>query len=660
MRIFHLSFTIFHFKKFQRTIRYYLYAIRSENGQTLVELLIALALCAILLPALLTGVLTSRQGKAQQEQRLQASALLKEAHETLRVVRERGWEYIANNGTYHVTTSSATYMLSPGAETIGGYTRSIVISDVLRDSSGAISTNSGAVDPSTKKIVTTVSWGAPIAASVSETEYLTRYLSNKIVTQTTQAEFNSGSKSGTTVVNTSGGEIVLGAGGNADWCSPNQSIVAQLDLPKSGVANALSAYQGRAIAGTGENASGVSLADIAISNSNPPVPTIAGTFDGYKTNDVYLDSTYAYIATDSNSKEVVIVDLTTQQEVGSFDAPGSSDATSVFVSGTKGYVTAGFTLYIFDVSNKSGSRPQLGSFFFLGTATSVIVSGNYAYVSLASSPIEMQIIDITDPQSMGNIGWADVNGTDGKRIFVNQSSTRAYLATGIDASKPEFFIVDISQKTGSRPTIGSYNANGMNPANLSVVPSNKALLVGSGGEEYQVIDISNEANPTRCGGLEVNTGVKGVVGILEADGDAYSYIVTGDVSLEFKIIEGGPGGQFSVNGTFESSTIDATTAAAFNRFVAGVQTSSQTGIQFQFAGSDANPATGNCSGVTFTFVGPGATTSAYFATSSAAIPMSDSGAYKNPARCFRYKAYLTTSDEIQTPILNDMTLNYSP
>ena len=589
-----------------------------------------------------------------------AIPLVREAEEAARIVREKDWNTFAVNGTFHPVISGNSWSFAQGSETVNGLIRKIDIADVQRNSAGVIVESGGVIDPSSKKITTSVSWPLPNAASVSSVVYLSRYVANSTLTQTTQADFNTGSKSGVTVTNTAGGEVVLGAGGSADWCNPNTSIVAQLDLPKNGVANAVSAYEGKAIAGTGENASGVSMAEINITNTDPPISTVIGTFDGYKTNDVYINGTYAYLATDSNSEEIVIVDLTTDTKVGYFNTSRIDNATSVYVLGNRGYVTAGYYLYVFDLSSQTGSRPQVGNdLFFLGLATSVVVNGNYAYVSLASSLIEMQIIDISNPQSWQNTGWANVNGTDGKRVFVNQSNTRAYLATSADENKREFFIIDISTKSGSRPIVGSYDANTMNPTNLSVVPGNKALLVGTGGEEYQVIDIANETNPVRCGGLQVDSGIRGVVGVLESDSDAYSYIVTGDSASEFKIIEGGPGGAFATSGTFESSTFDATQSATFNRMYPTFTKPSETTITFQVAASDQNPGTGNCNGVTFSFVGPDGTAGTQFATAGA-IPLSTSGSYKNPARCFRYKASLSTTDSSQSPTLYDMTVNYSP
>lgn len=633
-----------------------------EKGQSLVEIILVIGLSAVILPALLTGLVSSRQGKAQQAQRTQAVYLLNETVDAVRSVREKGWTLFANNGTFYPVISGSNWTLVSGSTVSAGLTQQVIVSDLNRDSNGAIATIGGALDPSTKRVDVSISWGQPYMSTVSASLYITRYLDNNSFTQTTVADFDVGTKSGTTITNTLGGEVILSAGGHGDWCAPGDYILAQMDLPKSGTANAISAYEGRAIAGTGENSSGVSLADITITNANPPVPSLAGTFDGYKTNDVFIDGNYAYLATDSNSKEVVIVDLTTHAEVGYFNTPTNADATSVYVSGTKGYVTAGFYLYIFDLASKSGSRPQVGNgYFFLGFATNVVVNGNYAYVSLASSPIELQIIDISNPQSYRNTGWADVNGTDGKRIFVNSTATRAYLATSQDASRREFFIIDISQKTGARPTVGSYEASGMNPTSLSVVPGNRAILVGTGAEEYQVLDISNESIPVRCGGLSIDSGVRGISSVLELDGDAYSYIVTGDGSAEFKIIEGGPGGQYSSAGTFISGAFDAGYQTAFNRFDVSVNRPSSTDIQFQVA---AAPATGgSCNGAIFDFVGPGATSSAFFTTNvtsgtqvfNFAVPPSI-----NPGRCFKYKAFFSTADSLSTPIFYDMTGNYSP
>ena len=619
-----------------------LYRWTDRSGQSLVELLVALGLAAVLIPAFMAGIMASREGRAQQEQRLAATASWREAVEAVRAVRNKGWTSFAVNGTYHPAVEAGNWKLETGSETTAeGFTRSVVISNYLRNNQ---------VDPSTKNVVVTVSWSTPLANNVTSTLVLTRYLDNLVYTETTEAQLNLGVKSGTNVTNTAGGEVVLGAGGYGDWCNPNLSIAA-LDLPKNGVANALSAIEGRAFAGTGENASGVSFANINITNTDPPTASVLGTYNGYKTNGIFGESNYAYLATDNNSKEVEIINLTTNpySEAGWFNTPFSNaDATAVYVSGNRGYVTAGFWLYIFDLSSKSGSRPLVGlPHLLIGTGTSIAVFGNYAFVSVSGSPIEMQIIDVSNPWSIFQAGYADVNGQNGKHVFINSTATRAYLVTNASASLPEFFIMDTSSKSGSRPTLGSYDANGMNPKDLAVVTGNKAIIVGSGAEEYQVLDIVDETRPVRCGGLNLDTGINGIASVLESDSDAFSYIITGDTNSEFKIIEGGPGGRYVSSGTFESAALDPGYSTSYNRVSFTGTTPNLTTLTAQTAVS------GDCT--SYTFVGPDGTSSTFYSVAGGSIPLG-----YNTGRCFKYKLYLSTADANATPVFYDLTVNYSP
>ncbi|MEK7534120.1 MAG: hypothetical protein AAB600_02170 [Patescibacteria group bacterium] len=644
-----------------------------QRGQSLVELLLAIGLSAILLPALLTGFLASREGKAQHSQRTEAVSLLKTTVAAVRSVREKAWDSFATNGTFHPEVAGSSWTLVVGSDTINGFTRQVDISDVKRDVNGAIAL-AGTTDTSTKKVVITVSWGAPYPSSINSTLYMTRYLGNNAFLQTTVADFNLGTRSATVVTNNSGGEITLGPVGlRADWCTPSLTIAA-LDLPKSGVANALTAIEGRAFAGTGDNASGISFAKVSISNANPPVSAISATFDGYKTNGVFGETNYAYLATDNNFKEIVIIDLNNivagkYQEAGFFNAPGNGDGNSLFVSGNTGYMiheNGGNKLYSFDLSSKSGSRPILDpdGVTLAGDGNKVYIVGSYAYVATSSTTNQLQIFNISNPNNLTLEGQTgSLNDQGAKDVFVNSSQTRAYVVTSASSTQKEFFIIDVSNKTS--PVLvsgGSYETSEMSPKGVTVVTNNKAVIVGTGGEEYQVINIQTESSPTRCGGLNVDTGINGVSSVVEADSDAYSYIITGDVTAEFKIVEGGPGGLFGNLGDFTSSAIDAGYPSSFNRFDVSVIRPAQTDIKFQVATSD--PVGGSCNGAAYTFVGPpDATPSTYFETLvnaaltnySYTIPLSLS-----PKRCFKYKAYLSTQDIASAPTLYDVTLNYAP
>ncbi len=490
--------------------------------------------------------------------------------------------------------------------------------------------------------------------------YLTRYLENLTHTETAVPDFTPGVQTSVNVTNTAGGEISLGAGGQGQWCAPSLTL-AQANLPKQGVANAISAIEGKVFAGTGENASGVSYASVAISNTDPPVATVEGTFNGYKTNGIFGEADYAYLATDTNSKEIEIIDLTTNpfSEEGYFNAPGNGSANSVFVAGPVGYMVGNDKLYSFDLSSKFGSRLALDvdGVTLVGVGTNVYVVGNYAYVSIAESSIKLQIVDISNPENLTVVGQASVNSGDAKAIFVNTSGTRAYLATVASPTQSEFFILNVSTKTGEQPIVGSYDTQGMNPKGITAVPGNKVIIVGADGTEYQVVDITNEGSPISCGGLNIDTGVNGVASVLESDGDAYSYIITGDADNELKIIQGGPGGNFSSSGTFESDPFRLGHDGVFNRFSFTTITPPQTSLSFQVA--VAHEINESCDGITYDYLGPDGTATSYY-TTAGPIPFITAGSYANPGSCFRYKAYFSTNNQSATPILYDVTVNYSP
>lgn len=642
-----------------------------KNGQSLVELLLTIAIVSIILPGLLGGFFATRGGRATQDQRQHATAYLYEAQEAIRVINSNGWTNLSN-GTYHPELSGSSWSLAVGEELLeNNYTRKIIIGDVYRDGSGNIA-QSGTLDPSIKLITSSVSWSSPIPLSVSAVSYLTRHI-NQLRQETTVADFTPGATNSATtgiaITSTNGGEIVLGAGGGGgDWCAPTLTL-ATLDLPKSGVANAISAIEGRVFAGTGDNASGVSFANVLISTSYPPVASIAGTFDGYKTNAVFGEDDYAYLATDNNSKEVEIINLETTpySDIGYFNPPFNQDGNGVFVVGNVGYMTTGNVFYTFDLSSKTGSRPQLDSLVLtiFGTARKLWVRGNYAYIAVDGYALkELSIVDISNPSNIHEVGYADVNSAGGKEVFVNETGTRAYLATSADSSRREFFIIDVTNKNGNRPIVGSYEANGMSPKGVSVVTGNRAILVGNGGEEYQVIDVTNETNPNKCAGLQIDSGINGVSSVLQSDGYAYSYIITGDATSELKIILGGAGAgsNYDSTGIFESATYDAGREVAWNTIKATSSVPQNTTLQFKVALKDS--INNNCSQTVFSnsdFVGNDGLSTSYFPSAGGVLPFDNNGTgYENPAQCLRYRTYLTTTDSSQSPVVYDVNVNYSP
>jgi hypothetical protein len=644
---------------------------QAQTGQSLIELLLGIGMLAIIIPALLTIFVASRQGKPQSQERTKASAALEETQEAIRNIREAGWTNLTD-GTFHPVISGSQWTLASGSEIMdaaANLTRQIVISDVYRDNTGKIvPEGSGAtLDPSSKEVKITVKWDKPYPSSLESTSYLTRYLDSISLTDTTTTDFNKGTTSGTAVVSTLGsslpndGQVQLGAGGGSDWCTPNLSL-ASVDLPGQGITTDISAIEGHAYTTTGGNASGDSLDSVNITDTNPPAATLGPSYNNYKTYGVFADGSNIYLATDHPGATVDILDPSLGHKAY-FSASGGGQATSIYTLNNVGYVTVGSSLYTFNLS----TFQQYGSTTLVGTGKRVVVKGTHAYVATASTTNQLQIFDVSTPQSptlIKNISLG--NGQPGVSIFVNDTQTYAYIVTTYVSGKPDFYIIDLATDA----IVGTYSTNGMNPKGVTVVPGNRAIIVGSGGEQYQVLNLQNVPanNPTRCGGLTLTggpTSINAISTVIETDGDAYSYILTDDTSKEFQIIEGGPGGGLASSGDYTSQPFNLNYQVAFNHFDANILKPSNTTIEMQIAGA-ALPASNDCADAVYTFVGPNGDPNAYFIPSgntiSGTIPFGTytGTTYQNPAQCFEYKVHFETSDETSMPILYDSTFNHSP
>ena len=308
-------------------------------GQSVIEILVAIGISAIVLPAIYLGLLSSRQGKYQNQQYTLANHLLSQTIEATKIVREAGWTSFALNGTYYPAVSGNSWVLLPGTEVVGEFTRSLVIADVFRDSSGNITPSGGVVDPSTKLVTTTISWTAPNPSSISDVSYFTRYLDNLAHIQTTEANFNTGTLANTSVTNTAGGEFQLANNTKAKWCSPEFSP-ATIDLPDgppvavAALANLSTDEPNAAFVATAPSATNsAKMSYIRVSaNTDPPVSTLGGLFtldpalysqpgyvpvgigldNNFRSNDVKhytsaAGNTYAIVSTTKTDREVIAI-----------------------------------------------------------------------------------------------------------------------------------------------------------------------------------------------------------------------------------------------------------------------------------------------------------------------------------------------------------------
>ncbi len=632
-----------------------------NHGFSIVEILLSIGIFSMLIGSLTIFTLDAYRGGYNAQRRVEASLILQEIGNAVIGLKNNDWGELIQNadGTQKkLVYNNGVYAFASGSTTQSGFDVSLTANLVQRDSNGNIVINGGTNDPRSRSIIITVTWldNFNRNQSVSTNLYVNDW-SALAFRHTTQADFNSGTKNLTFVTNNSGGEVQLDTVVYGDWCIPSNTLHV-FDLPGQGLATALHAIPGIAYVGTGANASGLAFARVDATYNDPPVQTLNGTYDGNKINQVYGDSSYAYLTSDTNSEEVIILSIssTPYTKVGYFDAAGTQNGLSVAVQGNYGYMTQDNIFRIFDLTNKSGARPELGSVTLAGNGNKLVVSGNYVYVAIDSSSTQLQIIDISNPSTPIIAGSTAVNTARGVSLTVSTNTNRVYIVTSVNTGR-ELYVLDTTTKSGVHTVIASMELNTMDPKGVAIVESAaRVIAVGVNGQEYQVFNISSEANPTLCGGLNIdNTTIYDVKTIYLTNGDAYSYIITGESSAELKLIKGGPGGGFGngrgyskigdyISPIFDTSSNLPTFYALDPDSVIPVNSTLRAQLR-------ADVSAGGILSVPF--AGPDGNAGTYYSGLNAEAL----SASVQDKRYIQFKYYFT-SDGVVTPVLNSVEISY--
>lgn len=214
--------------------------------------------------------------------------------------------------------------------------------------------------------------------------------------------------------------------------------------------------------------------------SNPMNPTlITGLGDNEDIatgfNAIATDGRYAYVATNSGSKQFQIINVSSPTPVvaSSFKVSGTeSVGKSIFYR--NGYVYLGLEktmngreFNIIDVHNPSS--PQfIGSFPIGRTVNAIYVKGNYVFVAhpaSASNNEQITVLDISDPANPFRVsGFYDyegtvINGGGGKSLFVvgdvlylGRTTTKI---SGSTDSLPELYALDKTDLAKTPSILGS-------------------------------------------------------------------------------------------------------------------------------------------------------------------------------------------------------------
>ncbi len=372
----------------------------------------------------------------------------------------------------------------------------------------------------------------------------------------------------------------------------------------------------------------------AIDISNPALPTIAGSSEA--SNGLLNGSTvnivggYAYVASknrngpsgsgsndDGTGNSLTILDIATNPAspaiVGSVrDANSLFGAYGVAVSGHYAFVAAqgclsgqpcpnssvGNAFAVIDISNPASPSivaalhnnalpaPWTGSGAF-GHATSVAISGNYAYVTAASQD-RLTVLDISNPLNPTIV--ASLKDTTNLNFPVDVAVSGQYAYVTDQISPGRLTVVDVSNPANPQ-VVTSVASSTLNGAYRVRVHGAFAYVSASGVATVAAVDISNPLSPRIAATVANDTHMHRTTG-LDVDPTG-RYVVASSPYLStqsqplyppYALQTGGP----TLTGTVTAITLDPSSiAVSITAASRPANPTAQTSANFSFSVNDA-------------------------------------------------------------------------
>jgi hypothetical protein len=424
-------------------------------GQALLELVVASGLFLAVSTTIISLVLSGRTLSLDSQDSATATRLAEEGLEASRLIRDSSWDNLTI-GTFGLLQAGGNWQFSGSSDVSNGFTRTVSVSSVSTNSKLVISKVTWSARPArTPNVILSTlltnwetteeennlegDWTHPVSAGTADvdsgaqgTDVLVDsgivYLSSSSSQQSKPdiSIFNvadpnnpiklSSKDMGVSTITkiTKTGHYVFGSISGSDdelvvidVANPNNPVRISGIYISDGKAFSIRAVDTRLYIGM-EKLSGEAeffILDI----STPTNPVTLGSFEVNATiNEIDVFGTRAYLATSHDSEELIILDVAVPaaiSKLGAYNAPSSSDATSVDVKDE-------FNVYLGrDVSSTANE------FFYLnaGTPSSVSVKGSYnlsskvndliavdnlVFMVTEQSSAEFRILNVSNPSSI--------------------------------------------------------------------------------------------------------------------------------------------------------------------------------------------------------------------------------------------------------------------
>ncbi|MBU4369712.1 hypothetical protein KKG58_03025 [Patescibacteria group bacterium] len=504
--------------------------MKHQKAQSLIELLIALGVFVLVVTAINFLSLDTYIADRAGGERTQATFLAKEGIEAAISISDNNWEDLIL-GEHGLTISDGNWVFQGTEDDF---------SDQLTQGRRVITIEEDAnCNTNCRKITSEVTWQLTSARpqTVTLVTYSTNLVSHNWL-QTLLTDFNLGKRNSVQTTETGDGEVKLSLVG--DW--NDASVLTNFNADANGdirdifidnnIAYVITMNNG----GSGEKE--FFVLDIS-DNSNENITLLGSTELGTELGDdarsIYVSGNYAYIASDANNAELMVVRLTDYTLINQYDVPVNVNGLNVFVVDDIAYLVTNVNnqeeFYALDVSNPEGEITQLGSLEIGATINEMDISDGYAYLATEGNNKELTVVRLTD---ITEVNTFDIAG-NGDMTSIQIVGDIAYMGRE-SSGEAEFYALDITDPEGIITEINSIDLGGDDVETIFIYGDSAYVGTDNADKEVIIIDLNTY---TESGFIDL-TGSNYVYTIV-AHG-AHIYIGTTNNDYEIEILRGAQGG----------------------------------------------------------------------------------------------------------------------
>ncbi len=430
----------------QNFLRQFLFA--NKCGSSLVEVLLLIGIFSLLSVGVVSTLLTSSQAAKQGMEYVVAAGYMEEGIQAVRSIRDRDFTEVVN-GTHGLTTTSGYYEFSGTAESLDGgvYTRTITIEDVYRASglSSDIAV-SGTVDDNAKKVTVNLVWDVfeGRTQNIDSVFYVMNWGVRSWL-QTLDTEFAAGIRNSTAITVSGNGEVTLQSA-DAEWAG----ITPQHEIDLDGNGSRIALWYDESqdylyVLSEATIGNEFLVMDVGSVSTTTPTELRGIDFSGFTATDFVIANGYAYVSTNWNSGEVVVVRLSDMVQVNTIDLAGNEDANDVAITGNTLVIVrnAGTNeeIYYYDIATPEGTLTELGSTEIGSDLVDVEVTSTHVFAGSTNNTNELYVIRLSDYTQINTVDMTDTDDVSdmelvGSNLYVARQDGFAYDFAVFDVSDP--------------------------------------------------------------------------------------------------------------------------------------------------------------------------------------------------------------------------------